>query len=146
MKNKLSYPAILTPDLEEGGFVVTFPDLPEAITQGDTLKQAQQAASDCLEEAIAGRMRLNQLLAQPSNLKKGQYLIDLPTQTAIKAMLYQALQTANITKVELARKIHCDEKEVRRLLDPRHTSKLARLELALQALGYKLVISSQPTR
>ena len=78
MKNKLSYPALLTPDLEEGGFVVTFPDLPEAITQGDTLEQAQQAASDCLEEAIVGRMRLNKLLPQPSNLKKGQYLIDLP--------------------------------------------------------------------
>lgn len=144
MKNKLSYPAILTPDLEDSGFVVTFPNLPEAITQGDTLEQAQQAASDCLEEAMVGRIRLNKPLPQPSTLKKGQYLIDLPAQTAIKAMLYQALQTANITKVELARKIQCDEKEVRRLLDPRHTSKLPRLESALQALGYKLVISSQP--
>ena len=54
MKNKLSYPAILTPDLEEGGFVVTFPDLPEAITQGDTLKQAQQAGVIVWKKRLPG--------------------------------------------------------------------------------------------
>ena len=35
------YPCILTPDDEEGeGFVVTFPDVPEAITGGKTREEA----------------------------------------------------------------------------------------------------------
>jgi hypothetical protein len=34
------YPAILTPDTQQHGFVVTFPDVPEAITQGDDLPEA----------------------------------------------------------------------------------------------------------
>ena len=52
-----AYPATLVPDREVGGFTVTFPDLPEAITQGEGRLDALEQASDCLEEAIAGRIR-----------------------------------------------------------------------------------------
>ena len=41
---------------------------------------------------------------------------------------------------ELARRLQCDEKELRRLLDPRYPSKLPRIEAALTALGQKLVV------
>ena len=54
-----------------------------------------------------------------------------------------ALRQAHLTQVELAARLHCDEKEVRRLLDPRHASKLARLEAALAVLGRQLVIGVQ---
>lgn len=50
------YPATLTPDTKNGGFVVTFADVPEAITQGEDLVDALKEAADCLEEAIANRM------------------------------------------------------------------------------------------
>ncbi|WP_238329470.1 type II toxin-antitoxin system HicB family antitoxin [Mannheimia haemolytica] len=40
------YPALFTP-AEEGGFVVTFPDLPEAITQGDTFEEAMEWQKTC---------------------------------------------------------------------------------------------------
>ncbi|WP_222427196.1 type II toxin-antitoxin system HicB family antitoxin [Hyella patelloides] len=43
---RFTFPAILTPD-NDGGFVVTFRDLPEAITQGDTEQQALIEATDC---------------------------------------------------------------------------------------------------
>jgi antitoxin HicB len=43
---------LLTPDID-GGYVVTFRDLPEAITQGDSIAECLKEASDCLEEAIA---------------------------------------------------------------------------------------------
>lgn len=55
---KFNYPVKLTKQ-PEGGYLVEFPDLPEAITQGDTIKDALEAASDCLEEAIANRIELN---------------------------------------------------------------------------------------
>lgn len=43
---------------EEGGYLVTFPDFPEAITQGDTEDEAFWEAWDCLAEAIANRLAL----------------------------------------------------------------------------------------
>ena len=36
---------------------MTFEDLPEAITQGETIAEALAEAADALEEAIAGRLR-----------------------------------------------------------------------------------------
>ena len=41
----------------------------------------------------------------------------------------------------LAARLECDEKEVRRMLDPRHPTKLPRIEQALVALGKRLVVS-----
>jgi antitoxin HicB len=137
------YPATLTPDPQDGGFVVTFPDVPEAITQGDDVPEALQQAADCLEEAIAGRIRRHASIPTASPVGPNQYAIPLPAQTAAKAALYLAIRQANITKTELAERLDCDEKEVRRLLDPRHASKLSRLESALAALGQHLVIGVQ---
>jgi antitoxin HicB len=134
------YPATLTPETQDGGFAVTFPDVPEAITQGDDVAEALQQAADCLDEAMAGRIRRNESIPAASPVGSEQYAIPLPAQTAAKAALYLAIRQANITKVELAERLHCDEKEVRRLLDPRHASKLSRLESALAALGQHLVI------
>jgi len=51
LRRKLSmmhiYPARFEP-AEEGGFNITFPDLPGAITCGDNLKEAMYMAQDCL--------------------------------------------------------------------------------------------------
>ena len=140
---RFMYSGILTPDEEEGGFVVRFVDLPEAITQGKDVEDALGEAADCLEEAIANRIVMGLPIPKPSRIKKGQYAVPLPAQTAAKAALYVALRNAKISKMELARRLHCDEKEVRRLLDPRHPSKLPRIESALAALGRKLVIGLQ---
>ena len=67
-------------------------------------------------------------------------MVPVPAPTAAKAALYLALREAGITRLELAGRLGCDEKEVRRLLDPRHPSKLPRLEAALAQLGKRLVL------
>jgi antitoxin HicB len=137
------YPAKLIPDEEDGGFVVRFVDLPEAITQGNDVEDALNEASECLDEAIANRMIMGLPIPSPSRIEKGKYAVPLPAQTAAKAALYVALQESEISKVELARRLHCDEKEVRRLLDPRHPSKILRIESALAAVGKKLIVGVQ---
>jgi antitoxin HicB len=138
------YPATLTPDPQDGGFVVTFVDVPEAITQGDDVPEALHQAADCLEEAIVGRMRRRDDIPEASLVRAGQYTVALPAHTAAKAALYLALRQTQLTQVELAARLHCDEKEVRRLLDPRHASKLSRMEVALAILGQQLVVGVQP--
>lgn len=45
-----------------------------------------------------------------------------------------------MTNVQLARKLACDEREVRRMLDPRHPTKLPRIKEALEVLGKRLVV------
>jgi antitoxin HicB len=137
------YPAIFTPDVHDGGFVVTFVDLPEAITQGDTRDEALQEAADCLDEAMTNRIVSGLPIPPPSRITRGQHAVPVAAHTAAKAALYVALQDAQITKAELAKRLQCDEKEVRRLLDPRHPSKLPRLEAALAAVGHRLIVSLQ---
>lgn len=46
------YPVMLTPQ-PEGGFVVTFPDVPEAITQGEDEYESLLYAVDALETALS---------------------------------------------------------------------------------------------
>src|SRR5712691_5042576 len=138
------YPATLTPDAQDGGFVVTFVDVPEAITQGDDVPEALHQAADCLEEAIAGRIRRHDAIPEPSPVQAGQYAVAVPAQTAAKAALYVALRQTQLTQVELAVRLQCDEKAVRRLLDPRHASRLSRMEAALAVFGQQFVVSVQP--
>ena len=70
-------------------------------------------------------------------------MIPVPAPMAAKAALCLALREANITNRELAARLGCDEKEIRRLLDPRHPSKLPRLQRALGQLGKRLVVEMQ---
>lgn len=46
---KIPYRMEIVPDLEEGGFVVSFPDLKGCITSADTLSQAIINAEDAKE-------------------------------------------------------------------------------------------------
>jgi antitoxin HicB len=120
--------------------IVSFRDLPEALTQGDDLADALAQAADCLDEAIANRVAHGLDIPAPSAARRGERLVPLPAQAAAQAALYLALRDAGISKSELARRLGCDEKEARRLLDPRHPSKIERLEAALHAVGAALQV------
>ena len=140
--NHWNFPALFTAT-EEGGYVITFRDLPEAITQWETLDGAITAAMDCLDEAIARRIDDGLNIPIPSRPAEGERPVALPAQMVLKAILYVALRDAGITKAELARRIGVNEKEVRRMLDPRHGTKLPALEAALRALGMSLVLEAR---
>lgn len=133
------YPAILT-RRKDGGILVRFPDLPEALTEGDDEADALAQAADCLAEAIAGRMDDRDDIPSPSPSGRGQYPVILSALLAVKAALYIAMRRQSVSNAELARNIGADEKEIRRLLDPRHASKLARLEAALAKCGQEVEI------
>jgi antitoxin HicB len=137
----LAYPATLTPDREAGGFTVTFPDLPEAITQGEDRLDALNQAADCLEEAIAGRVRRGDEIPTASKTKASQTVVFVAPLVAAKAALYLAMREAKMSNVKLAKQMGCDEKDVRRMLDPRHNSRITALQAALAALGKKIVLA-----
>ena len=62
---KLFYPAIFH-KAEEGGFWITFPDIPECMTQGDDMQQAYEMAVDALGLAITSREEEKMELPLPS--------------------------------------------------------------------------------
>jgi antitoxin HicB len=138
MSNQFNYPVKLTKQ-KEGGYLVQFPDLPEAITQGENIEDALNEAMDCLEEAIAHRISSKLDIPAPSQRKRCKY-VALPTTFAAKTALYLAMRENKISNTSLAKKLDCDEKEVRRLLDPHYSSKLPRIEEALQILGKRLEV------
>ena len=139
MHEQFTYPARLKKD-KAGFYLVTFPDFPEAATDGETMEESLHNAADALEEAIAGRINRGDTVPRPGPVKTRQRRVPVPAQIAVKAALYMAVKDAGIKNTELARRLGADEKEVRRLLDPHHRSKLPRLEAALEVLGRKLVI------
>jgi len=125
---------------EEGGFVVTCRDLPQLVTQGEDLESALTEAADAMDEVFAAYMQGGLVLPAPSKARKGERMVSPPAETMAKAALYVAMKDAGISKVQLAKRLGIDEKEVRRLLDPHYGSKLPRIAQAIEALGRRLVI------
>jgi antitoxin HicB len=134
------YPAQFEPQEEEGGFVVTFPDWPEAITQGESLDDAYAQAEDALEEAVANRIVMKLGLPPAREVLPGMHAIAVPAPTAVKAALYAALQEDGRTQLELAALLAVDGREIRRLLDPYHPTKLTRIYELLRTLGRRLEV------
>ncbi len=139
MERRFEYPAKIEQD-GAGFFLVTFPDLPEAATDGRSREEALTEAADCLEEAVAGRIKRGDDLPAPSRCGEGMVPVALPALYAMKAALYLALRDTNLSPADLAARLGKDEEEVRRLLDPRHASRATALEAALQAVGKRVQV------
>ena len=63
--NKIFYPAIFH-KAEEGGYWITFPDLPECMTQGENMQHAYEMAFEALGLAITSREMEGEELPGPS--------------------------------------------------------------------------------
>ena len=134
MDRHFEYPANIQQD-SAGSYLVTFPDFPEAATDARSVDAAIAEGVDCLEEAVAGRMKRGENIPAPSRLGEGMVPIPLPALYAMKAALYLALQERHLSESALAAKLRTDEKAVRRLLDPEHATPISALERALRAIG-----------
>ena len=74
---------------ESDEYIVTFPDVPEAITVGATEDEALEMAADALEVALAGRMKDgDRIPATSSHRGKGDHIVTLSPQFAAKLAVY----------------------------------------------------------
>jgi antitoxin HicB len=126
---------------EDGGYVVTLPDIGYGATQGDTLEEALAQAEDMLEEAVLGMMAHGVDVPSPSPAK-GRPTVALPALSAAKLEAYRAMRAAGLNKKQLADRLGWQPSQVTRLFDGRHASRLDQIEAALKALGRRLVIST----
>lgn len=135
-----AYPARLVPDRRDGGFTVRFRDLPEALTSGGDRADALIEAADCIEEAIANRIAERLEIPEAGPARRGDVVVAVPAPTAAKAALYVAMKQLGLTHAALAKRLNLHEREVRRMLDPRHPTKLTRIQSVLDSLGHRLVL------
>lgn len=132
------YPATLTPDFKDGGFVVTFTDIPEAITQGGTEEEALAAAKDALESALDFYLEDKRAVPLPSKAVPGQPVVELPASLSAKVLLLNEMIAQNVRPAELARRLRTTPQQINRLTNVRHTTRIDSIAAALQALGKHL--------
>lgn len=77
---EMSYRMEIVEDHDEGGFVVTFPDLPGCITCGETIESAVANAADAKKEWIAAALEGGIEIQEPDSLEdySGQFKLRIP--------------------------------------------------------------------
>lgn len=135
----MKYPATFTPDT--GGFVVTFRDIPEAITQGDNEADAIDMAKDVLLSSVEFYFAAKREVPMPSKPKGDERLIALPASVSAKVLLLNEMLKQDVTPSDLARRMGTTRQEINRLIDLGHTTKIDRIEDALAALGRELELA-----
>lgn len=130
------YPAKLAP--EDGGYVVTFRDIPEAITQGDTREEAIAMAADALATAMEFYFEDRRPVPPPSEPRRGEVGISLPAGFTAKALLLNEMLAQGVTPSELARRMGTSPQVVNRIVDLGHATKIDTIADALRALGARL--------
>jgi antitoxin HicB len=135
----LGYPVTLERDTNHT-ILVSFRDFPEAHTFGDDEDEALRRASDLLEDVLAGYIDNRRDIPLPTKMRKKDRLVSLPVLTEAKVRLYREMRAHNIRKADLARRLGCHMRQVDRLLDLSHASRLDQIEAAFGALNKKIVI------
>jgi len=135
----LQYPVILETDTNET-ILVSLPDFPEAHTFGDDEAEALARASDLLEDVLADYIESRREIPVPSKGRKRDRFITLPVLTEAKVQLYREMRSAGVRKSEMARRLGCHMRQVDRLLDLHHASRLDQIEAAFAALNKTIVL------
>jgi antitoxin HicB len=133
------YPVTLTPDGDS--VLVTFADVPEAITFGADEGEALLNAVDALETGLSFYVDARKPLPAVSKAKAKQKTVRPPALECAKLGVYQAMMEQGIKKAELARRLSWHMPQVDRLFDLRHASKLDQIEAAATVLGRHIEVS-----
>ena len=143
VSGRIAYPARLVRQAD-GGYLISFRDVPEALTEGATRAEAVAEGADALTAALAGYVKAGHALPAATRPRAGEEMIHADAGFTAKMALRAGLKAEGLTPADLARRLGTDHKEARRLLDPDHASKLDRLDLALRAIGYRTVLQVIP--
>ena len=136
----LAYPALLQ-DNKEGGFIVSFRDVPEAVTEIWSMEKLQDTAEDALVTMLEMYFEKNKMFPEPSKPRKNEVMISLPLIVVAKMLLLNLMVSSNIRACDLARKMNIKPQEVNRIIDLQHNTKIDTIDSAMKALGKNLQLS-----
>ena len=135
----LSYPARVARD--GAGFMVSFVDIPEALTGAASREEALDMAADALTTAMDFYFEDRRPVPAPSKLKRGQVLVDLPASVSAKVLLLNEMLRQHVKPAELARRMNVRPQEVSRITTLSHPTKIDTISQALLAMGKRLELS-----
>lgn len=138
--NKFQYPALLTPN-NEGGFIVSFRDVPEVITEIWSQDELLSTAQDALLTGIEIYFEQKKKFPMPSALKKGEVAIPLSLTVNAKILLLNTMVEGNIRPSDLAKKMGITPQEVNRVIDLFHKTKIDTIQSAINALGKDFLLT-----
>ena len=133
------YPAKIRAD--GASFLVTFRDIPEAITSGKSGRHAESMARDALVTAMDFYFEDRRKVPPPSKPRRGEIAVPVAASVAAKVLLLNQMIDAGITASELARKLNTSPQAVNRIVDIHHATKIDTIAAALQAMGRRLELS-----
>ena len=133
-----SYPILLEAD-DNGTVLLTFPDVPEAVTFGEDRDEALAHAVDALEVALTAYIQDRRDIPSPSDAG-GALTVSPGLAATLKLGLYAAMRSRGMRKADLARALAVNPRQVDRLLDLRHASTIAQLEQAAAQIGKTYVV------
>lgn len=135
-----AYPAKVVED--GGAFVVSFRDVPEAITQVEKREEIVKAGISVLQDAAIGiYMEDHRPFPLASKPRKGEVLVELPLSFAAKIALYNTMIERRYRQADLAKLLDVPTSEVARLVNPNKRIKIDTLCAAVQAMGGSLSLS-----
>ena len=132
----MRYPVVIEPD--GSSFFVSFPDIPEALTQGETLEEALAMGKDALETALEFYFEDERTVPLPSKPKRGQTVVELSPSLWAKVLLLNEMVLQHIRPADLARKLSIRPQEVTRLMQLKHPTKIDTISSAFTAMGKTL--------
>lgn len=132
----LNYPARLVRDGD--GFLVSFPDIPEALSYGSSREDATAMATDALTTAMDFYFEDRRTVPEPSEAKRGQVLVALPASVSAKVLLLNEMLRQDVRPAELARRMNVRPQEVTRITTLSHPTKIDTISDALAAMGKRL--------
>ena len=134
----IRYPAMIEKQ-SDGSFLVTFVDLPDTFTEGETKEEALFNAVELLSGMLAWRLEEAKDVPAPSQKVKGAFYIapDAKTQSAMLLRLARGERSLS----ELARALETSWPSAQRLENPLHWPSLKTLDRAAAALGKRLVLT-----
>ena len=129
---------------KDGNFIVTFRDIPEALTEADTFEKARDMAVDALVTAMDFYFEDGRPVPKATRARKGETVVVLPASVSAKVLLLNAMLGSGVSAAELARRMHTSPQTVNRIVNLGHATKVDTIASALQALGQRLVIAAEP--
>ncbi len=121
--------------------MVSFADIPEALTGGSSREEALEMAADALITAMDFYFEDRRPVPAPSAPKRGQVSIDLPPSVGAKVLLLNEMLHQGTRPADLARLMKVRPQDVNRLTTLRHPTKIDTVAQALKALGRRLELA-----
>ena len=117
--------------------VVRFPDVPEAATVGDSPTDAHTRGEAALSFALLTYVARGLPIPRPNTRGGAKLVARGRTVCRRKIAAIEAFRESGMSKLQFARAIGKHKDEARRILDPRHPTKLSTLAAAAEKSTFK---------